>query len=907
MHTTPHRWRRLLAILFAFVMFAAACGGSDGAESADDAPAASDSDSSSSSSDDDGAMDEDEGAMDDEEPAPTPEPVEIDASTVISDECSIPDPADEVEIDIIGWEFPIVTQYADEFEDCEDGNYAFNYQFLDSQAAREQMTLDASTGSPEFELYQGSNAFIIELANQGYLMPLNDLIAKYGDEYGLTEIDQAFFDFASIDGNVYAIPAVSNTMHVFYNEPALADIGVDVPTTFAEALDACPTIQAAGYDIGFLYMLSAGWAWQIEFDSVLGSLGKTNIDPVTGAPQFNSAEGIEAANILKDMHDVCGGGAAGTYSTDDVQAAFQTGEAILGHTWASRAAAMDDEEASTEVGNIQFAPALSSGGGVLAAPAYIDGWGIPVGTPADKIDEIFLAIMGATDRESQEAAAEFGLVTRSGVTNPNGPRDGAAAEASLVNGRGPDLAHPAAGIARAKLGEALVTILDGTDPADALAAAEEAYLAEAGDQGLLGDAGGDDESAAAPAASFDEVISDECAIPPVDGFELDVIGWEFPIVTQYAEELEECEDGGYELSYQFLDSTAAREQMTLDASTGSPEFELYQGSNAFIIELANQGYLRPLNDMIEKYSSTFGLDEIDQAFFDFASIDGQIYSVPMVSNTMHLFYNETEMNNLGLEVPTTFAEAFETCAAIQDAGYDIGFLYMLSAGWAWQIEFDSVLGANGLDPIDPVSGQPNFNSPEGIEAANLLKQMHDDCGGGAAGTYSTDDVQAAFQTGEAILGHTWASRAAAMDDPEASTVVGDMQFAPALATTGDVLAAPAYIDGWGIPAGTSEDKVEAIFLAMMAATDRESQEAAAEFGLVTRDGVTNAAGPRDGAAAAASLVNGRGPDLTHPAAGIARAKLGEALITILDGTDPADALAAAEEAYLAEAGEQGLL
>ena len=146
-----------------------------------------------------------------------------------------------------------------------------------------------------------------------------------------------------------------------------------------------------------------------------------------------------------------------------------------------------------------------------------------------------------------------------------------------------------------------------------------------------------------------------------------------------------------------------------------------------------------------------------------------------------------------------------------------------------------------------------------------------------------------------------------MDDPEASTVVGEIQFASALATTGDIVAAPAYIDGWGIPAGTPEEDVETIFLAMMAAIDRESQEAAAEFGLVTRDGVSNENGPRDGAAAAASLVNGKGPDLTHPAAGIARAKLGEALVTILDGTDPADALAAAEEAYLAEAGEQGLL
>ena len=109
----------------------------------------------------------------------------------------------------MGWEFPIITTYAEELEDCEAGNYEFNLQFLDSTEARSAMTQDAATGSPNFQLYQGSNSFIGELANQGFLMPLNDLIEQYSDEFGLDQIDQAFFDMASIDGNIYALPMVS--------------------------------------------------------------------------------------------------------------------------------------------------------------------------------------------------------------------------------------------------------------------------------------------------------------------------------------------------------------------------------------------------------------------------------------------------------------------------------------------------------------------------------------------------------------------------------------------------------------------------------------------------------------------------------------------------------------------------
>ena len=502
MNTTKYKWWRFLAIIFAFTLIAAACGDDEANDVSTTQPAASGDSSGDDMADDmaDGDMadsdmaddmaDGDTAAADDHDHDHDEDMAEDDGDMAgemahISDECNIPNPADEVEIDVMGWEFPIVSQYEEELEDCEDGNYSFNYQFLDSVEARNAMTQDAASGSPSFELYQGSNAFISELANQGFVRPLNDLVDKYRDEYDLGQIDDAFWEMASLDGNIYSIPMVSNTMHVFYNEPALAELGIDVPSTFDEAFAACAAIRDAGYDIGFLYMLSAGWAWQIEFDSVIGALGATPIDPVTAQPNFNSPEGIEAATLLQRMWQECAPNASNSYSTDDVQAAFQTGEAILGHTWASRAGAMDDPEASTVVGEIQFAPALSPGTGTVAAPAYIDGWMIPANTPEDRVEAIFLAMLAATDLESQQAAAQFGLVTRSGVSHPEGPRDAAAAEASLVNGRGADLTHPAAGIARAKLGEALVTILDGTSVADALAAAEEAYLSEAAEQGLL--------------------------------------------------------------------------------------------------------------------------------------------------------------------------------------------------------------------------------------------------------------------------------------------------------------------------------------------------------------------------------------------------------------------------------------
>ena len=480
MKTKNATWRMLVALLLVLGLIAAACGSDDDEDTSttdDDTPAADDGDDGEG---DDMADDEpaDDGDAGDDGDEPADEAPEL-----ISDECPIPNPDENVDIDLIGWEFPIVVQYADELEDCAEGNYSFNVQFLDSTQATEQMNLDLATGSPNFEIIQASNNVIGELANLGYLYPLNDLIDKYRDQFDLDKVDPAFLEMGSVDGNIYTIPMVSNTLHTFYNRAIFDELGLEVPDTFDELFALCPVLQDAGYDTAYGMRLSSPSSWYIHFDSVISSLGLRSTNP-DGTTNWETPEALEAVNILVRILEECSP-LNGSYSVDDVQAGLQTAEIPLGYLWASRAGAMDDPEASTVVGDIAYAPALgSTPGGVRGAPAYIDGYAIPMNTEVDP-EVIFLAILAATDLESMNAAAEFGLVTRADATNPNALRNAPAAATSLVEGRGADSPHPAAGIARSKIGEALLTILDGVSPEDALAAAQAAYIAEATEQGLL--------------------------------------------------------------------------------------------------------------------------------------------------------------------------------------------------------------------------------------------------------------------------------------------------------------------------------------------------------------------------------------------------------------------------------------
>lgn len=412
-------------------------------------------------------------------------PTTTSPEAVLDPHCPVVPPAAATTIDMMGWEFPIMSVYADELRECEAiGNTTINVQLLDSAGAQDQTLLDLSTGSPSFEIIHGDNGFLARLAAEGRLLALDDLIAKYRDRFELDGILQSFWDLATIDGKIYGVPLVGNTMHLFYNPEILDAAGVAVPNTYDDVIAACPTLKQAGFDVPFTMNLHAGWAWRIEFTNFIKSFGG-NILNQDSTPAWNSPEGVAAANKMVEVVNACMGAEGLAFSIDDSQSALQTAELPMASIWASRAAAMDDPEASTVVGVIQFAPALFGDPiGKRNGPAFADFYAIPAGTDVDP-DFIFQLIAAAADLESQTVAAKQGIVSR-GITVEGGPRDSDAAAVSIEEGVGSDTIDPALSIANSALGTWLIQIPEGISVEDALANAEADYIAEATAQGFLG-------------------------------------------------------------------------------------------------------------------------------------------------------------------------------------------------------------------------------------------------------------------------------------------------------------------------------------------------------------------------------------------------------------------------------------
>ena len=407
------------------------------------------------------------------------------------DPCVLDPPMEAAEINFMGWAFPVTEFFAAEFEKCNEvENLTVNVQLLDSPSAQEQANLAlAGGGNSPWAILHTTLSRIAELTQFDALLPLNDLVDKYRDEYDLDDIPQTAWDSVSLNGNIYGVPFLQNTMHLFYRTDLFEKHMIEVPTTYDEVMDACAVLaeNEDSIDLPFTMNLHAGWAWEIEYMHFFRAFGGKYLND-DNTPAFNSDEGIAALTKMKEVVDACMGPEGLTYSIDDSEIGMETGTLAFVNIWASRANNMDDPEKSDYVGIIGFSPAAmpNPDSGILGGSAWIDAYSLAKRSGVDH-ELAFRVIMETVDYEGQLAGAQYGPIIRTSVIEGGaGGRYFDAMAQSFANGVGGQSLHPAAPLYRTALGNWLPLVGSGDlSPAEALDNAAEEYTAEATAQGYI--------------------------------------------------------------------------------------------------------------------------------------------------------------------------------------------------------------------------------------------------------------------------------------------------------------------------------------------------------------------------------------------------------------------------------------
>ena len=396
---------------------------------------------------------------------------------------------------------------------------------------------------------------------------------------------------------------------------------------------------------------------------------------------------------------------------------------------------------------------------------------------------------------------------------------------------------------------------------------------------------------------------------PESAATINMLGWTYPIIDFYADELEACNAvDGIDVNTQLLDSGSAHDQLQLALGAGgSSPYDIIMVTQGDVESYVVEGWMMPLNDLIDKYEEQYQISDI--LGLQDMTVDGNIYALPMEQNTRHMFYRPDLLEKHGIAVPETWDDVIAACGVLSaEDSIVIPFTVQLHAGWAWRLEFmDMLLGFGGT--ILNEDNTPAFNSEAGVMALEKLVEIADACMGEEGLTYSIDDSQIGIATGELAMAFTWASRAAAMDDPDFSDYVGGINFAPApRALEGAPYAATGGTGaGLGIPSNIDDDP-DLVFQVILEAMDEETMLRGANYGVITRQAVAANADARY-LPAVFDTISGGVEGSAVPAIGaVLNPVFANWLPQIVLGEmSAAELLDAAADAYTAEATAQGFI
>ncbi|MCA0857093.1 ABC transporter substrate-binding protein [Phaeobacter italicus] len=380
-------------------------------------------------------------------------------------------------VSILGNEFAAIQAVAEGAKQCAGDGVTvesnLNKDYRELQVA-------ALTANPaQYTAVTTTNAAIVPLLGDDLIRPLDDLIAKHGQNLSKNQM-------ITVDGKVMAVAFMANAQHLFVRKDVLEAAGVDVPTTYEEVIAAGKAIKDAGLmEHPFATTSKTGWNLGEEFVNMYLGFGGEFFKPGTAEPNINNEAGIAALNTLKSLTELSNPDYL-TFDSNAVQASWEAGEIAMAHLWGSRGTGLLDNEGSTEeiVSNTLLVSAPTVGGGdIPASTLWWDGFAIASNISDEDAEASFLAMLNGISPAVVKANNDAAVWLVEGY-EPSPASAGVFATAAGKTKPYPMI--PFMGLMHTALGAELTEFLQGSESAEqALADTEAAYISAAKEKGFL--------------------------------------------------------------------------------------------------------------------------------------------------------------------------------------------------------------------------------------------------------------------------------------------------------------------------------------------------------------------------------------------------------------------------------------
>ena len=202
-----------------------------------------------------------------------------------------------------------------------------------------------------------------------------------------------------------------------------------------------------------------------------------------------------------------------------------------------------------------------------------------------------------------------------------------------------------------------------------------------------------------------------------DGQSVRILASDFPAIHAVAGTAEEnCAAGASEFTRNH--TTEARQIMNAALTPNPAEYTSVIVANSTLTQLMNDGLVRPLNDLVDKYGENIP-DNLK------IQIDGNVMAIAFMANSQHLFSRTDILEQAGVSgVPGTYDEVIAAAEAVRAAGImEYPLVMNMKTGWNVGESFNLLFLAHGGEFFEPGSAVPTVNSEAGIAALATMKAL----------------------------------------------------------------------------------------------------------------------------------------------------------------------------------------
>ena len=310
-------------------------------------------------------------------------------------------------VQLISHRYPALEFWAGKMKTALPG-VEVNAQLMPFEKMGELVTIAMSSKASTFDIVYVIDSSVASYARNGWLRPLDDLWAKYKNEFNLGDLSEAAMKMCSYNGHIYALPGTVNVMMLYYRKDLLDAAGKPLPKTVAEYQGLAKALNSPAR-AGSISCLKPTDATMNEAHWYMNTIGQGWFDG-KWKPIFNNEAGVRAIEALKESTKAAQRGFV-TAANDECTIALQQDAAAMGMQWATRARSVDDPKQSRAAGKFEWAPMPQGHARVLA-----DGYAISAFSKQDP-DKLFRIMATATREANMREAAGMLVPPRKALLN----------------------------------------------------------------------------------------------------------------------------------------------------------------------------------------------------------------------------------------------------------------------------------------------------------------------------------------------------------------------------------------------------------------------------------------------------------------------------------------------------------